>query len=87
MVAAKNECGNESYVTVESLAKRFNSKSWKALSDPDSVISKILTSGNLKNSESSQTENQIDFNLLAAMVAIYTRGDPSDKALILYNVL
>jgi len=71
LVDAKTECGNESFVTLESLQKRLDSPAWAPLKDSNSTLCKVILSGNFKDAESGQSEEQIDFNTLATFALLH----------------
>jgi hypothetical protein len=54
------ECGNENFVTIEALAKVFNTPAWASLGQSDSKLCKVLLSSAFKNEESGQSSEQID---------------------------
>lgn len=87
LVDAKNACGNESYVTLEELQKCLDSPAWAPLKDCNSTLSKIILSGHFKNPEESQTEEQIDFNILATFAVLLCQGKPESKAEVIFNIL
>ena len=57
------------------------------MTDSSSVVNKILLSAKLKDEKTSQSEDQIDFNILATLALIYCRGDPKEKVVVFYNIL
>jgi hypothetical protein len=87
IVEAKKECGNESYVTLDSLVKHLTSPSWAPLKDPNSVVSKILLSGRFKDDDSGETEEQINFNILAMFALVMCSGKAVEKVEVFYNIL
>ena len=46
---AETACGEQDYVTIDTLAVELNSPAWKDLKDPDSVLVKLLSSAAFKD--------------------------------------
>lgn len=80
-------CGNEGYVTVAALRELLNDDIWKDLDNEDSPLVKILQSSHFKDERTSQTEEQIDYRILATFTILNCYGDAKRKIEVLYNIL
>ena len=84
---AETACGEQGYVTIESLAVEFSSPAWKDLKDPDSVLVKLLTSAAFKDEKKGHGADQIDADFLRCFGLLNCAGKNEDKARWFYGVL
>lgn len=76
-------------MTVEALRKVLTTDNWQALDNKNSELVKILQSSHFKDpeAENPQTEEQIDYKVLATFTILNCHGDAKDKIEVLYNIL
>jgi len=84
---AQRECGNEGFVTVDALRKILTNDIWKDLDNANSNLVRILQGSHFKDPESDQTEEQIDYKILASFTILNCHGDAKNKIEVLYNIL
>lgn len=82
------DCGNEGYVTIESLVNNFTSQVWASqLKSSESRLVKTLLHAHFKNESKGQEADQIDFEYLMIFGFLHCAGKPQDKVEVLFNIL
>ena len=74
-------------VSLETLARTLNSPCWQPLSDPESIIAKLLSDEAFKDAEKCTEESHIDGVSLRLFSVFHCQGKEKEKAEALYQVL
>lgn len=74
-------------MTIESLAKNFDSAAWASLKQSDSKLVKMLLHSAFKDENEGQSAEQIDFNYMMIYGFLHCSGKPKDKVEVLFNIL
>ena len=82
---AHTDCGEEGYVTLESLRAHFKSPAWKDLEDENSVFAKFLLSSAFKNDAKGLAPDQICLQALILCAVLNCQGKLSDKCEHFFN--